>query len=75
MPKLDHYLTINRAAAFLGVSPNTLRNWGASGKITVHRNPMNKYRLFKIKDLERLLDDVDKSGEACSKQRLRWRTK
>lgn len=63
MPRLDKYLTIKQAAAFLGVSPNTLRNWGADGKIAVHRNPMNGYRLFKIADLERLLDDVERSGQ------------
>ena len=62
MPKLDDYMTIRQAAEFLGVSPNTLRNWGASGKIPVHRNPMNGYRLFKIDDLKRLLDDVEQSG-------------
>ena len=62
MPKLDDYMTIRQAAAFLGVSPNTLRNWGAGGKIPVHRNPMNGYRLFKIEDLERLLDEVEQSG-------------
>jgi excisionase family DNA binding protein len=52
MPKLNEYLTIKEAAEFLAVSPNTLRNWGASGKIAVHRNPMNGYRLFKITDLQ-----------------------
>ncbi len=62
MPRLDKYLTIKQAALFLGVSPNTLRNWGADGKIAVHRNPMNDYRLFKIDDLERLLVDVERSG-------------
>lgn len=63
MPRLDKYLTIKQAALFLGVSPNTLRNWGADGKIAVHRNPMNDYRLFKIDDLERLLVDVERSGK------------
>jgi excisionase family DNA binding protein len=68
MPKLDEYLTIKEAAGFLGVSPNTLRNWGASGKIPMHRNPMNGYRLFKIADLKKLLASIDKSGGSRRKK-------
>lgn len=64
MPRLDNYLTIKQAAQFLGVSPNTLRNWGADGKIAVHRNPMNSYRLFKIDDLEKLLVEIERSGHS-----------
>ena len=33
MSKPDEYLTIKDAAEHLGVCANTLRNWGASGKI------------------------------------------
>ena len=32
MPRLDEYLQITEAAEYLGVSPNTLRNWGRNGK-------------------------------------------
>lgn len=56
MEKLDQYMTIKDAAAFLGVSLNTLRNWGRDGKIPMHRNPVNGYRLFKQADLQMLLD-------------------
>jgi excisionase family DNA binding protein len=38
MNKLDGYLRIKKAAEYLGVSPNTLRNWGREGKITEHRH-------------------------------------
>ena len=58
MEKLDAYLTIAEAAEFLGVSPNTLRNWGRDGKISMHRNPINDYRLFLRKDLESFLKQV-----------------
>ncbi len=68
MPKLDEYLTIKEAAEFLAVSPNTLRNWGASGKIPMHRNPMNGYRLFKIDDLKKLLAEIEESGGRRSKK-------
>ena len=48
MTKLDSYLTIKEAAEYLGVSANTLRNWGRDNKLPMHRNPINGYRLFKI---------------------------
>ena len=60
MEKLDGYLRIKEAADFLGVSPNTLRNWGRDRKITEHRHPMNNYRLYKQSDLTRLLRMVEK---------------
>ena len=55
MDKLDGYFRIKEAAEYLGVSPNTLRNWGRDGKIAEHRHPMNNYRLYKQSDLTRLL--------------------
>jgi MerR family transcriptional regulator, copper efflux regulator len=64
--KLDSYLTIKEAAIFLGVSPNTLRNWGRDGKLPMHRNPINGYRLFKIDDLEKLLCEIERSRRATS---------
>jgi MerR family copper efflux transcriptional regulator len=63
MSKLDEYLTINEAAEYLGVSPNTLRNWGASGKIKEHRNPMNGYRLYVPEDLDTVLNQIKESGQ------------
>lgn len=61
MDKLDGYLRIKEAAAYLGVSPNTLRNWGRGDKITEHRHPMNNYRLYKKTELAQLLRLADKS--------------
>ena len=60
MQRLDEYLTIRDAAGFLGVSPNTLRNWGRAGKVPMHRNPINGYRLFRRSDLEDLLERIAK---------------
>ena len=55
MPDLEsEYLTIKTASELLGVSPNTLRSWGATGKVTEYRHPVNNYRLFKREDLEQL---------------------
>lgn len=61
MEKLDDYFRIKEAAEYLGVVPNTLRNWGRDGKITEYRHPMNNYRLYKKADLDRLLRKAQKS--------------
>lgn len=61
MEKLDEYLRIKEAAEYLGVSPNTLRNWGRDGRVIEHRHPVNNYRLYKKDDLTRLLTMADKS--------------
>jgi excisionase family DNA binding protein len=53
--KLRDYLRISDAADYLGVSPNTLRNWERAGKIVAHRHPVNQYRLFRREDLDALL--------------------
>lgn len=60
MEKLDGYLRIKEAAEFLGVAPNTLRNWGRDGKISEHRHPMNNYRLYKKTELTKLLRLTEK---------------
>lgn len=58
MHKIDEYLKIKDAAAILGVSPGTLRNWEKLGKLKAHRNPNNQYRLYKKIDLEKLLNAI-----------------
>lgn len=69
MPKLDKYLRIKEAAEFLGVSPNTLRNWGRIGKISEYRHPVNNYRLFKEEELRELLTKTEKSANRNRKPR------
>ncbi len=58
MEKLSDYMRISEAAEYLGVSPNTLRNWVNAGKIAAVRHPVNDYRLFKREDLDALLKKV-----------------
>ncbi len=58
MEKLSDYMRISEAANYLGVSPNTLRNWVNAGKIAAVRHPLNDYRLFKKEDLDALLKKV-----------------
>jgi len=57
------YLRIKDAAAFLGISEGTLRNWSQQGKVKVHRHPINGYRLYKTADLQSLLLAVRRSAE------------
>lgn len=64
--KLWNFLRISEAAEYLGVSPNTLRNWVNAGKIAAVRHPVNDYRLFKRADLDALLKQV---GVASKKKR------
>ena len=72
MPKLNEYLTIKEAAEYLGVSQNTLRNWGRDVKFKERRHPVNGYRLFSKADLDALLEQVEKVE---SKKRRRPRAK
>lgn len=39
-------LTINDAAALLGMSDQTFRCWDKVGKLCMRRHPMNGYRLY-----------------------------
>ena len=63
MGKLQQYMTIKEAAEYLGVMPNTLRNWGASGKINERRHPINNYRLYKQADLDLLVKQIESQSK------------
>ena len=60
MAKLTEYVKTAEAAEILGVSQNTLRKWAGDGRIPMHRNPANGYRLFRRADLDRFLRQVAK---------------
>jgi excisionase family DNA binding protein len=55
---LKDYLTVGDAAATLGVSRATLRNWDKAGKLKPYRHPVNGYRLYNRQELEALLQEV-----------------
>jgi len=61
MYNLNDYLTISEASKFLGVTTTTLRNWDKLGKIPTYRNPINKYRLYKKSDLEKILNRIKRN--------------
>ena len=68
MQKLSDYMRVAEAAEYLGVSPNTLRNWVNAGKIAAVRHPVNAYRLFKKEDLDALLKKVAAASKKTSKR-------
>jgi MerR family transcriptional regulator, copper efflux regulator len=55
----NQYITIKQASGILGVSPLTLRNWDKSGKLRALRHPMNNYRVYKIEDLEKVIQEIE----------------
>lgn len=61
MTKLSEYVMTAEAAEILGVAQNTIRKWAENGTLPVRRNPANGYRLFKRKDLDRFLKQVEQS--------------
>lgn len=69
MQRLDGYLRIKDAAEYLGVSPNTLRNWGRTGRIVERRHPVNGYRLYSQEELDALLSEAERPAKPTFKKR------
>jgi len=67
--KLSEYALTAEAAEILGVSQNTIRTWAKDGKIPMHRNPANGYRLFRRRDLEAFLKGIEKSAKPSRKSK------
>jgi MerR family copper efflux transcriptional regulator len=63
----NEYLSIKDASKMLGVTPLTLRNWDKNGKLKAYRHPMNNYRVYKIEDIERILNGIE-TGEKIKKK-------
>ena len=61
MLQSEGYLRVKEAAALLGVAPNTVRAWGAEGRIPEYRHPVNNYRLYKRVELERVITKLEQS--------------
>ena len=64
------FLRVKEAAELLGVSPNTVRAWGAAGKIPEYRHPVNRYRLYKREELEAVLRRLVKATPAKEARRM-----
>lgn len=68
----EGYVTVSEAARLLGVVTNTVRSWGADGKIPEYRHPVKNYRLYKRADLEKLLRKLEQPVRvAAGRQRTR----
>lgn len=62
MLQRDGYVQVKEAAEILDVAPNTVRAWGAAGKIAEYRHPANNYRLYKRKELEGLISKLNRTA-------------
>jgi excisionase family DNA binding protein len=56
---MNKYITIKDASHILGVSKITLRNWDKSGKLKAHRHPFNNYRVYKLEDIDKVLEMIE----------------
>ena len=68
MPK--NYLTVNEVARLLGITPLTVRNWDAKGKLVAYRNPVNNYRMYKVEDVETIIKQIDRSSEKKTRLKI-----
>ena len=75
MLRQEGFLRVKEAAKVLGVSPNTIRAWGADGKIPEYRHPVNRYRLYKQTELEQILDSLEQSVSTRAKANAKRRAK
>jgi DNA (cytosine-5)-methyltransferase 1 len=64
---MEGFVRVKQAASMLGVSPNTMRAWGAGGKVPEYRHPVNNYRLYKLADLRKILRRLEKPASRFSR--------
>lgn len=68
MPK--KFLTVREVARLIGITPLTVRNWDARGKLVAYRNPINNYRLYKVEDVEVLMRQIEGSKQKARKLKI-----
>ncbi len=68
--KLSEYVMVAEAAEILGVSQGTIRTWAEAGKIPMHKNPANGYRLFRRDDLEDFLNSVARPVSTSNRKKI-----
>jgi DNA-binding transcriptional MerR regulator len=64
------YITIKKAAKLIHVTPLTLRNWDKAGKLKPYRHPLNKYRLYRLDQIELFLRQLDLSRAKQAKRKI-----
>jgi len=67
---MQKYLTIKNAAKLLHVTPLTLRNWDKNGKLKAYRHPANKYRIYRLDQIEAFLRQLEGSRAKRAGQKL-----
>jgi DNA repair protein RadD len=60
MSNLKDLMTVKQAAEYLGVSNDTVRRWCDTSRLDHTRHPVNGYRLFNRKTLDKLLAKVQR---------------
>lgn len=66
---MENFITIKNAAGILGVSKMTLRNWDKSGKLIALRHPLNNYRVYRISDIEKIIELIEASPMVIQKKK------
>lgn len=66
---MNKYITIKQASEILGVSKITLRNWDKSGKLRAHRHPFNNYRVYKIEDIDNIIEMIESDISSIQKKK------
>ena len=63
MPKLgkNEYLVVADVARQLGISTSAVRRFTTAGILPAVRNPFNKYRLYRQKDVDELMKQVKRA--------------
>ncbi len=67
---MQKYLTIKKTARLLHVTPLTLRNWDKNGKLRAYRHPINKYRLYRLDQIELFLRGLELSKTKMAKRKI-----
>jgi site-specific DNA-cytosine methylase len=60
------FVKIHEAAALLGVTEQTLRNWDRARKLKPVRHPINGYRMYRVADLHSILGELERSESQSS---------
>lgn len=61
---------VQEVARLMGVTPLTVRNWDAKGKLVAYRNPMNNYRMYKTEDIEVLMRGIELSRDKLRAKKI-----
>ena len=67
---MRQYLTINKAAKLLHVTPLTLRNWDKNGKLNAYRHPLNNYRVYRLDQIEEFLRRIEGSRAKITARKI-----